>query len=246
MGGEGWERVAQTQAYWGVLSHDRFRSERLDEAAMAEFWATGEQYVNGIIGYMRQKISADFSPKVSLDFGCGVGRLLYPLSKVSERAIGVDVSPTMLEYARANLEERGVANYLLAMSIEDIVDQSQPYDFIHSALVFQHIRPSDGYRILRQLLSQLESGGFGALHFRCRTSFRFRQVARYVRARSPMLGRLAVALRRKPEAAAFIEMHEYDVGRILAVFHSEGVREVTALTSIDQGLNVTLFFRKSL
>jgi SAM-dependent methyltransferase len=243
--GEAWERVARSQAYWGVLSHERFRSERLDEAAKSEFWASGEQYVDRIIDYMRQKVSGDFSPSVSLDFGCGVGRLLYPLSKVSHRAIGVDISPTMLEYTRANLEERGVATYLLARSIEDPAVQSQPYDFVHSALVFQHIRPSDGYRILRQLLSRLESGGFGALHFRCRASFSLGQVARYVRARSRMLGRLAAVLRRKPQAAAFIEVHEYDVGQILVVLHSEGIHEVAALTSIDQGLNVTFFFRKS-
>jgi hypothetical protein len=30
-----------------------------------------------------------------------------------------------------------------------------------------------------------------------------------------MLGRVAAVLRRKPQAAAFIEIHEYDVGRIL-------------------------------
>jgi SAM-dependent methyltransferase len=246
MGGEGWEQVAQSQAYWGVLSHERFRSERLDEAAIAEFWATGEEYIDRIVGYMRQSVSADFSPAVSLDFGCGVGRLLYPLSKVSERVIGIDISPTMLEHAQANLQERGVANYLLARSMDDTAVQSQPYDFVHSALVFQHIRPSDGYRILRRLLSQLDSGGFGALHFRCRGSFSFGRILRSIRARSPILGRLAAAFRRKPQAAAFIEIHEYDADRILAVFHEEGVREVAALTSMDQGFYVTLFFRKSL
>jgi SAM-dependent methyltransferase len=243
--GDAWERVARSQAYWGVLSHERFKSERLDDAARSEFWASGEQYVDRIIDYMRQKVLGDFSPSISLDFGCGVGRLLYPLSKVSQRAIGVDISPTMLEYARANLEEQGVANCLLVRSIEDPAVQSQPYDFVHSALVFQHIRPSDGYRILRQLVSRLESSGFGALHFRCRASFSFGQIPRYVRARSRMLGRVAAVLRRKPQAAAFIEIHEYDVGRILAVLHSEGVHEVAALTSIDQGRNVTFFFRKT-
>jgi len=53
-------------------------------------------------------------------------------------------------------------------------------------------------------------------------------------------------LRRKPRAAAFVEMHEYDLGRILAVLHAQGVYEVTAMTSVDRGLYVTLFFRKSL
>jgi hypothetical protein len=66
MGGEGWEQVAQSQAYWGVLSHERFRSERLHEAAVAEFWATGEEHIDRIVGYMRQNVSADFSPFVSL------------------------------------------------------------------------------------------------------------------------------------------------------------------------------------
>jgi SAM-dependent methyltransferase len=245
VGDKAWERVARSQPYWGVLSHERFRSERLDEVSVAEFWASGEQYIDWIFSYMRQNVSADFSPSISVDFGCGIGRLLYPLSKRCEKAIGIDISPTMLDYARTNLDEQGVANYSLARSIEELAVQSQRCDFVHSALVFQHIRPSDGYPVLRQLVSRLEDGGFGALHFRCRPSFSVRQAARYVRARSSILGHVAAALRRNPPAAAFIEIHEYDAGRILAALHSEGVREVAAMTSVDQGLNVTFFFRKS-
>jgi hypothetical protein len=78
VGDKAWERVARSQPYWGVLSHERFRSERLDEVSVAEFWASGEQDIDWIFSYMRQNVSADFSPSISVDFGCGMGEALVP------------------------------------------------------------------------------------------------------------------------------------------------------------------------
>jgi hypothetical protein len=86
------------------------------------------------------------------------------------------------------------------------------YDFIHSALVFQHIRQPEGYAAFRELVAGLSSGGRGVVHFLVRTSLGPRQVVRSLRARSRALGRAAAILNGAPLEAAMIEVHDYDLG----------------------------------
>jgi ubiquinone/menaquinone biosynthesis C-methylase UbiE len=53
------------------------------------------------------------SDDVVVDFGCGPGYFLIPLAKVAGRAVGVDVSPRMLEKAARNAKKKGVNVQLL-------------------------------------------------------------------------------------------------------------------------------------
>src|SRR4051812_1141904 len=62
-----WEELARREPYFSVLTDDRFLSDRIDDAARAAFFATGEADISRLLG--------DFRPESALDFGCGVGRL---------------------------------------------------------------------------------------------------------------------------------------------------------------------------
>lgn len=118
-----------------------------------------------------------------MDFGRGVGRLLYPLALRAESVIGVDASPTMLALAREKLTAPGVDNWQLVQSVSELRAAAPAYDFIHSALVFQHIRPPEGYAAFRELVVGLSAGGCGVVHFLVRTSLGPREIIRYLRAR---------------------------------------------------------------
>ena len=186
-----------------------------------------------------------FAPDVAVDFGCGVGRLLYPLASRARRVVGVDASQTMLDLARDNLSRRGADNVQLVRSPADLHAAAPRYDFLHSTLVFQHIRPAEGYAILRALVTGLSGGGIGFLHFRIRRAPAAGQVIRYLRARSRLLGRAAAAFSRSPTEAALIAVHEYNLGRILAILEESGINTVTATNSTSSGgLDVNLLFRK--
>jgi SAM-dependent methyltransferase len=94
-----------------------------------------------------------------LEIGCGIGRLLKPLSRRVDRAVGVDVSEEMIrrgrEYCadRANVELHrtdGSLGFLPADSV----------DFVFSHIVFQHV-PRKVYveRYFREAHRVLKPGG---------------------------------------------------------------------------------------
>jgi len=94
-----------------------------------------------------------------LEIGCGLGRLLRPLSERVARAVGVDLSPEMLERGRdyckgrPNVELRPTDG-----SLDGLPDRS--FDFVFSHIVFQHL-PRKAYvqRYLAEAARVLKPGG---------------------------------------------------------------------------------------
>ena len=86
---EDWKRYGDTDPYYGVLTEPRFHRDNLNPDALSEFWATGEAHVERIATLFAAHLGRELRPRRSLDFGCGVGRVLLPLARRSERAPGV-------------------------------------------------------------------------------------------------------------------------------------------------------------
>lgn len=159
-----WEKWGRQDPYFGVITADRFRSDKLDEQALTEFFATGQMHVAHVLGVCRTIFDPAFMPRRVLDFGCGVGRLLFPFAAVSEQVVGVDVSPSMLAEAGRNCVSRGVGNVLLAASDDALSQVEGVFELVHSAIVLQHIQVPRGRAIFQCLLERIAPGGVGALH----------------------------------------------------------------------------------
>jgi tRNA/tmRNA/rRNA uracil-C5-methylase (TrmA/RlmC/RlmD family) len=115
-----WEFYGKTNPYFGVSTIDKFKDENLTRSAKDEFFQTGEAHIVRIWGEIEGSFINDFKPKRALDFGCGVGRLVLPLSSRCAEVVGVDISPQMLEETGRNCAERGITNVDLALSDEDL------------------------------------------------------------------------------------------------------------------------------
>src|SRR5881275_2158340 len=160
-----WNTFGETEPYFAVLTHDRFLSEQMSAADREAFFAFGE---------------ADIAQKSALDFGCGVGRLTKAFVKRVDRVAGVDAAESMLRIAREN-----VPNATFSTAIPD-----ERFDLIVSLLVFQHIPIKRGEALLDELLTHLN--GVAAIHFTFRRPGSFaRRVARRIRARVPLVHRIA-------------------------------------------------------
>jgi 2-polyprenyl-3-methyl-5-hydroxy-6-metoxy-1,4-benzoquinol methylase len=115
-----------------------------------------QSIIEEVITDVRKHLDKNFVPRKVLDFGCGVGRLLIPLSKLCEEVVGTDVSDSMLAKADKGLKKRDIHNFQLLKSDDDLLLLNGKLDFIHSYIVFQHIPVKRRAKNLVRLLDCLE------------------------------------------------------------------------------------------
>jgi SAM-dependent methyltransferase len=199
-----WNTLGETEPYFAVLTEERFLREQMSDANREAFFASGEADVAQIFDLI------DFAPKSALDFGCGVGRLTRALTKRVGHVVGVDAAESMLRIARENVPE---ASFSTAIP-------NERFDLIVSLIVFQHIPVKRGEALLDMLLDHLD--GVAAIHFTFRRPGSFlRRIARQVRARVPLVHRIAQRIRGE-RPMPYMQMNEYDLDRVLAIMRRHG------------------------
>jgi SAM-dependent methyltransferase len=243
-----WAVIAHENPYWGVLSVDSFKGKELSPADLDTFFESGELFVGNLMGMIHAHIVPGFSPKRSLDFGCGVGRLLAPMARVSGEAVGVDVAPEMLNICRSNLARLGVGNVSLVLSDDDLSTVEGKFNFINSYIVLQHIPPARGYRILSKLLSKLEVGGCGSIQLTYAKDRRYLEhefgTARAYRRDGNLITDILPIDDTAPTGR--IVMYDYDLNQIVAMISEIAGQPILVLpTRDDNHMGVHLVFARS-
>ncbi len=90
-----WDIFARHQPYYHVLSDPTMWDPSVE--GEARFWQAGEEDVERLKSFADLKGIANRA----VDFGCGLGRLTRALGKTARQRIGLDISPEMIEKARA-------------------------------------------------------------------------------------------------------------------------------------------------
>ena len=81
-----WEMFGKSNPYFGVLTHEKYRSASLTKEAKDEFFETGSAHVSAVFKTIAEKLGRTGGFTRVLDFGCGVGRLLIPFSRLAREA----------------------------------------------------------------------------------------------------------------------------------------------------------------
>lgn len=220
-----WERFGQEEPYFGVISDARFHRDTLDDAALEAFFASGREQVGAMIAAAEAHVAGPLALARVMDFGCGVGRLLVALAEYAEEAVGVDVSPSMLDEARRNCEARGLERVTLVNSA-DLGELAPSFDLITSQIVFQHIPAKTGYELVARLAGLLAPGGVAVLQFSLRPASRLAVPFYGVLRSLPPARRLWNLARRRRADFPFMEMNVYRLERLLAVLHGRGIGDV--------------------
>jgi SAM-dependent methyltransferase len=150
-----WEELARREPYFPVLT-----SAGIHDDAFLE---TGEADIALLLSAIASILGRAVPLTSVLDFGCGAGRLTLPLARRATRVVACDVAPTILTHARQNAEEAGLRNVTFIEAGELAALRDGQFDFICALLVFQHIRPAEGHKLIRTLLRLLAPGGVAAL-----------------------------------------------------------------------------------
>jgi SAM-dependent methyltransferase len=218
-----WESLAQTEPFFAVLTEERFLRERMSDDDLRAFFASGDADVAHIFDLIARP---DFAPQSALDFGCGVGRLTGALAKRVARVAGVDVAPSMLDLARENVPEATFSATI----------PNERFDLIVSLIVFQHIPVRRGEELLDELLGCLSDDGVAVLQFTFRRPGSFvRRFARAIRGRVPLVHRAAQRLRGE-RPMPYMQMNEYDVGRVMAILRTHGCEEIRVVQTDHGGI----------
>jgi SAM-dependent methyltransferase len=243
-----WKKIAEAEPFWGVLSLDQYKGRQLGDEQAASFFRSGDLLVESIVKDIRQTFDGNFTPTRSLDFGCGVGRLLLPIARLTlGEAVGIDVAPNMLAIADRYVKQSGLTNVTLVLGDDDLSQLTGNFDFINSYIVLQHIPPARGYAIVQKLLSMLRPKGIGSLQFTFAKDRKFFQheawTARFYRRDGGTIHDLLPKPLRYPQGT--IRMFDYDLNNFHALLATNGIRKsVTNMTNDDGHLGVHMIFRR--
>jgi 2-polyprenyl-3-methyl-5-hydroxy-6-metoxy-1,4-benzoquinol methylase len=244
MSKETWEYFGKNDPYFAVATFDQFRSENMTDESKSEFFLTGEQQVARVFEEIEANLFPDFKPKCALDFGCGVGRIVLPFASRADTVVGVDISEAMLTETARNCESRNVNNVELLQTSEFLSKPGLEFDLIHSAIVFQHIEPSHGMKIVKTLLERLSIGGIGVLHFTYSVQIaRLQGLQVDAYKRFPFLYDLKNRLkgqRREP----LMPIYVYDLNEIMSVLQANDCHNCFVRFSHHGHEGVVLFFQK--
>lgn len=237
-----WEKIGRKDPYFGVLRHPQYRTRSLTREAREQFFQSGEARVRTVVDTVDKHLDVALRPQRALDFGCGVGRLLIPLARLSGEATGIDISDSMLAEARRNCEARGVGNVTVACDLSALEGS---YDFIHSHIVFQHMKVARGEAIFAQLLGRLAPGGIGVLHFTYAKSRLGQTLRGIVVSRVPFGSYLFNLFKGMRPSAPHLQMNNYRLDRLFLLLQRARIADLH-MEFTDHGgyLGVVLYFRK--
>ena len=219
-----WEQLGRNDSYFGVLADPRFRSDVIDDAARAEFFASGEAEIDHQLAIQRSRFGP-FEPGSALDFGCGVGRLTRALANRTGRAVGVDVSPSMLAEARKGA-------HATATFRPDLPEGR--FDWIVSIIVFQHIPPERGYGLLRNLLARAAPGAGLTLQLTVYRDLHHRHIAGGRLALGERIETLDTSAALAALPPGEMVMFDYDLSVVMALVFEAGFADAV-LVHTDHG-----------
>lgn len=132
---EDWERLAEVDAMWAVLTAPGRKGGRWD---VEEFFGTGEAEIEHVLSRAEQS-GRPARRERALDFGCGVGRLTRALGRRFEHAVGVDISAGMVERAAQLNADVPACEFRVNDAPDLAVFEDDSFDFVYSSIVLQHL-----------------------------------------------------------------------------------------------------------
>lgn len=220
-----WEKFGKNDPYYGVCSDEIFKTKSLSPDSLDAFFDSGQTHINHVIDiliWLSKKPIAKFHSV--LDFGCGTGRLLIPLAKVAQNAVGIDVSKSMLSEAESNIKKMAVKNIKLIQSNSMADLENIQFDLVHTYIVLQHIPVHAGYKIIQSLVQAIKPGGVGMIHFPYRNDKGIIQnLGRRIKSKYPFISNFSNLLKGRPTSQPFMQMNNYDLKKILKILEDKNI-----------------------
>ena len=244
MSDDSWEKFAQADPYWAVLTNPKYKGD-IGLRERKEFFDSGEDHIKRVTAAFERHFGRKIRrTDTALDFGSGVGRLLLPMAKKCRHTIGVDVSATMRRIARDNARNMNISNVecISDLQIENL--EKGALDWVNSYIVFQHIRTKIGYNIINKLLNKVSKNGVVSIHV---TLFKDQRVANYMTNYMNYFSYDEDGVRNVFSVSdAYSEndmmMNDYDATKMLMIFSRNGFRTIVTEMEDQDGMHGAIFY----
>ena len=230
-----WTKWGEIDPYFGVVSHDKFRKGNLDAETLGQFFLSGQEHVDTVMS-LATRICPEIQMGSVLDFGCGVGRLLFPFAKLFKRAVGVDISEGMRRELGVNTVKFSVSNVEVHRDLEHFLE-GEYFDLVHSYIVLQHIETGYGIKLIESLAGMVKpENGMVALHVTYwRNSSLLRKLVHYLRARIGPINWLINSIQGQAFSTPLMQMNSYSLNSIFERLHHLGFVEFSAYPTNHSG-----------
>jgi len=106
-----------------------------------EFWKSGYADRNSILESksIKEKLGKKLDNLKVLEIGCGIGRILIPMSEKFQESMGIDISQEMVNIGKQKTKNYPNCKILLNNGMDLSGLSSNYFDFCYSFIVFQHI-----------------------------------------------------------------------------------------------------------
>lgn len=150
-----WDQFGKDDPLWAILSE---QGKSRNNWNQAEFFETGIREIDDAISYTIGRINNPIFGK-AMDFGCGVGRCTQALAKHFSSAVGVDISPSMIDLANKFASGSDRCSYVLN-TVDDLsIFADEEFDFVYSSRVLQHMPPSLAELYIGEFFRVTKPGG---------------------------------------------------------------------------------------
>jgi 2-polyprenyl-3-methyl-5-hydroxy-6-metoxy-1,4-benzoquinol methylase len=150
-----WDLLSRQDPLEAILARSENKNVPWD---VEKFFQSGVLEIDAMIRY-----AESFRPlperKLALDFGCGVGRLTEALAAHFDRVCGVDISPEMIQHARAYQRSGSRSQYLVNETGDLRQFAESQFDFVYSSITLQHMPPHFAKRYILEFLRVVDPDG---------------------------------------------------------------------------------------
>ncbi len=221
-----WNEFGKKDPLWAVLTEPDKKDRKWD---LEEFFRIGEEEIEATMSHLHS-MGLEIPRRRALDFGCGVGRLTRALGSRFDRVTGVDISPSMIEKARALNHDRENGEFVLNDREDLRVFADRSFDFIYSNITLQHVDPVYSRKYLDEFFRILAPGGILVFQLPSRPA---RLVLRliYPRFRRPWYD----FQRRRAKSDMIMEMHGISMKKVAAIIEHNDARLLAAVEDCSAG-----------